>query len=121
MKKTNPKLKEALLDLFSTILDCNEEDRAMFWLDYSGHVSNICVRSAEGHYNTLAQNLGLHSIYLNVDDENVEDILTDIAEKKLLVLSIASEWTDEKMKAREEENKKHRLEQLKKEIAKLEE
>lgn len=118
--RTNPKIKAALLDLFETILDCNDEKRAMFWMDYAGHVSSISVRKAEGDYNTRCENLGWYSTYTNCNDESVEDILDDIANKKALVLEAAANWTDEKMAERQAANKKYRLEALKQEIAKLE-
>lgn len=118
--KTNPKIKEAMLDLLATILDCNEEGRAMFWFDYSGHVSCFSVRKAEGDYNQKAENFGWFQTYANCNDDYLEDTLADIAEKKARVIETAAKWTDEKMAEREAENKKHRLEMLKQEIAKLE-
>lgn len=118
--KTNPKLKAALLDLFETILDCNDSTRAMFWLDYSGHVSSFSVRKAEGDYNTRYENLGCFSTSIDGDDDSLENTLADIANKKALVLATTAEWTNEKMAERADANRRYRLEMLKQEIDKLE-
>jgi hypothetical protein len=101
MAKTHPAIKQALLDLFAAILEHNEEEKAMFWLDYSGHCSSFSVRKAEHRHDRLYGHLGLFSGYTTCEDpETLKFYLDDIAEKKRLVLETAAKWTDDKIEER---------------------
>lgn len=121
MNKVNPQLKAAVLDLFSTILDCNHEKRCEFWLDFSGHVNSLSVRAHEGsHQSTNTEYLGNFSTYLDIKDDDVKYVLEDIANKKASVLEVAARWTDDKLLQRELETKERTISSLKEQLAALE-